>query len=64
VNYRGDIQAFTNRKTFLAIFPESMAEEIKEYIRSQRFKFRETSPGDIQSLMDYIAELELTFSLH
>lgn len=64
VSYRGDIQTFTKRKTFLSIFPESMAVEIKKYLRNQHFKLRETSPDDIQNLMNHIAELERTFSGH
>jgi hypothetical protein len=64
VSYQGEIQTFTNRKSFLSSFPESMQAEIKKYFRLQRLSFREADPGDIQNLLIHISQLEETISEH
>jgi hypothetical protein len=64
INFRGEIQAFNNRKSFLSIFPESMAVEIRKYIRNQRFSFKEAGPDDIRNLMNFINQQEETLSKH
>ncbi len=64
VSYQGEIQTFSNRNSFLSIFPESMQAEIKKYFRQQRLSFREVDPGDIHNLLIHIIQLEETFSEH
>ena len=64
ISYKGGIQPFTNRKSFISIFPESMQAEIKKYFRRQRLAFREADPTDIQNLLNYISQLEETPSEH
>jgi len=58
IAYKGDIQPFSNKKTFIYIFPESIQAEIKKYFRHQRLSFREAGPGDIQKMLDFINQLE------
>lgn len=58
ISYRGVIQTFTSRKSFISIFPESMQGEIKRYFRRQHLSFREAGPTDIQNLLIYINQLE------
>jgi hypothetical protein len=62
VNYKGKIQPFHNRKSFLSVFPESMAVEIKRYLRVQRLPFKQASPGDLQRLLDQIHQWEATLT--
>jgi len=64
ISYRGEIQTYTNKKSFLSVFSESMAVEIKKFLRNQRTAFKEASPGDIQNLLNYISQLEETPSEH
>ena len=64
INFRGEIQAFNNRKSFLSIFPESMAGEIKKYLRKVRFPFKEAAPDDIRNLMNYVYQQEEILSKH
>lgn len=54
IRYRGQIQPFTNRKSFIAIFPESLHPEIKKYFRQNRLSFRKADFEDIQTLLDFV----------
>ena len=60
LNYGGSIQAFTNEKIFISLFPESMQADIKKYFRRQHFSLKRASPTDIQNLLIYISQLEET----
>jgi len=64
ISYLGEIQTFTNRKSFLSCFPESMHSEIKKYSKLQRLSFRTADPGDIQNLLVHINQLEETLTEH
>jgi len=64
ISYRGGIQAFTNRNSFISVFPESIQTEIKKYFRHQRLSFREAESTDIQNLLIYIRQLDETLSEH
>jgi hypothetical protein len=57
LSYHSEIQTFTNRKTFISIFPGSMQGEIKKYFRNQHLSFREAGPGDIQSLIVKVSQI-------
>jgi hypothetical protein len=58
VRYGGQIHPFTHRNSFLSVFPESMAAEIRKYLRKQRYSFRDAGPGDWQTMLNYIYSLE------
>jgi len=64
VSFRGQIHPFTHRNSFLSVFPESMAAEIRKYMRKKRYSFRDASPGDWQSLLNHICLLEISFPEH
>lgn len=64
ISYLGEIQTFTNRKSFLSSFPESMHSEIKKYSKLQRLSFKTVDPDDIQNLLMHIKQLEETLSEH
>jgi len=64
LSYKGEIRIFTNRNTFISIFPESMHGEIKRYLRQQNLSFREAGPTVIQNLLNYISQLKETSSEH
>ncbi|MCK4751574.1 MAG: hypothetical protein KAT15_31170 [Bacteroidales bacterium] len=64
LSYKGEIQTFNKRKTFISILPVSMQAEIKKYFRQQRLSFREAGPGDIQKLIVYVSQLGETLSEH
>jgi len=64
LSYQGEIKTFSNRNTFLSIFPESMQGEIKRYLRQQGLSFREAGSADIQNLLNYISQLGETPSEH
>lgn len=61
---RGEITTFSNRKTFISIFPELMQREIKRYLKHQSLSFREAGSADIQNLVNYISLLMETPSEH
>lgn len=62
VKYQGKIHPFTNRKTFLYVFPESRVPEIKKYLRDQAWSFKDAGPGDIRNLLNYLSQVEETLS--
>ena len=64
VSYGEEIQTFSNRKTFISIFPDPVQGEIKKFIRSQSVSFREADPDDMQKLIVYVSQLEETLSEH
>jgi len=55
IRFKDQITPFTNRKSFMSIFPESLQPEIKRYFRQQHFRFREAGPKEIQNLLNYIS---------
>jgi len=56
LNYKDRILSFTNRKSFLSLFPVSMQEEIKEYFKRKHFSFRKAGPADIENLLIFISQ--------
>jgi len=54
INYGEQIHPFTNKKSFISIFPASLQADIKKYFRQQRFNFREADPTDIQDILNFI----------
>jgi len=56
LDYEGRIQSFTNRKSFLSLFPVSMQAEIKEYFKRNHFSFRKAGPADIENLLIFISQ--------
>lgn len=56
LNYGDNIQAFTNEKIFISLFPESMQADIKKYFRHQHFSLKRAGPTDIQNLLIYISQ--------
>ena len=62
IQYQGEMYPFTNRKTFLSVFPESMVPEIKKYLRNQAWSFKDAGPGEIQNLLNYVSHLEESLS--
>ena len=64
VSYGDGIQTFSNRKTFISIFPDPVQAEIKKYFRNQSLSFREAGPDDIQKLIVYVSQVEGTLSEH
>jgi hypothetical protein len=56
LEYEGRILTFTNRKSFLSLFPVSMQAEIREYIKRQHFSFRKAGPVDFENLLIFISQ--------
>jgi hypothetical protein len=57
LSYGDRIQVFTNRKSFISLFAESVQPEIKKYFKRQNFSFRLADPADIQDLLNFISQL-------
>jgi hypothetical protein len=55
-SYKGRIHSIINRRSFVAVFPESQQPEIRKYFRNQRLSFREAGPADIQKLLAYLTQ--------
>ena len=55
IRYGEQIQAFTNRNSFILVFPESQQREIKKYFRKQHLIFREAGPLEIQNLLNFVS---------
>lgn len=51
------IQTFSNKKSFVSIFPESIRLKLKKYIRHNSISFRSANPPDIQNLLNYLNQL-------
>ena len=57
ISHGDQIQAFNNRKSFIAFFPESLHRELKKYFKKQQFQFREAVPEDFQDLLNVASSL-------
>lgn len=57
LEYGGRISTFTNRKSFLSLFPVSLQADIKEYFKRKHFSFRKAGPTDIENLLIFISQL-------
>jgi len=55
ISYGEQYQSFNNRKSFISVFPESLAREIKKYFKKQHLLLREAGPSEIQSLLDFVS---------
>lgn len=55
IEYDGQIRAVRNRKSLIAIFPDSMARLLRKYFREKKLSFREAEPEDLQHLIQFIA---------
>ncbi len=57
LGYGGEIHAFSNSKSFTALFPESLQPDLRKYIRKNRISFRTADPENIEQLLQYVAQL-------
>lgn len=64
IKYGGRIQPFTNRKSFISIFPDSLQPEIKRYCRHERLSLRKADSSDIQQILDFICSCNESLSGH
>lgn len=62
LSYQDSIHSFSNRKSFISIFPDPMQVEIRKYFRRQGFSFRELDPEEIQMLIDFAGQLDYSLS--
>jgi hypothetical protein len=58
IRYRNQFHPFTSRNSFLSLFPGSMQRVIKKYLREKQFSFKDAEPGEILTLIEFIANLE------
>ena len=64
IKYRDQVQTFSNRNSFISVFPESLHRDIKKYFRQQHLIFREAGPAEIQKLLDFVSSRLETHSGH
>lgn len=57
IKYQGEIRSFTNRNSYLSVFPESSEQAIKKYFRQQRLSVKKASPEDILDLLIFTSQL-------
>ena len=55
IMFRDQITPFTNRKSFISVFPESLQREIKKYCKQEHLLFKEAGPAEIQNLLNFVA---------
>lgn len=55
IRYGDQINSFTNRKSFISVFPESLHRDIKKYFRQQHLLLREAGPAEIQDLLNFVS---------
>ena len=55
IRFRDQITPFTNRKSFISVFPESLQREIKKYCKQEHLLFKEAGPAEIQNLLNFVA---------
>jgi len=54
--YQEQLYSFSGKKSFVAIFPESLTKEIKRYLRENSFSFKKVQPGEIEGLLTYVTK--------
>lgn len=57
LRYRGELHTFSNRNSYLSIFPESMQPGLKKYFRQEHLSMKTAVPGDIQDLLLFTNQL-------
>jgi len=55
IRYKNQIQAFSNRNSFISVFPESLHREIRKYFRQHKLLFRKAGPAEIQNLLNFVS---------
>jgi hypothetical protein len=57
ISYKEKLHSFSNRRSYLSIFPESLHSGLKRYFRQQRLSLNKASPEEIQELLLFTMQL-------
>jgi len=64
IRFRNQITPFTNRKSFISVFPDSHQREIKKYCKEQHLLFKDAGPAEIQNLLNFVSSRLETLTEH
>ena len=57
LQYKGELHSFSNRSSYLSLFPVSMQSSLKKYFRQEHLSLKKAVPSDIQNLLVFTKQL-------
>ncbi len=57
LSHQGGLHTFSNRKSYLSLFPEPIHAGLKKYFRQEHLSLKKAAPEDIQKLLEFTYEL-------